>query len=397
MMASTDPMRTVEPVEPTVDDAPAADMLADESLEDEIAATREAATRTPDPIAADTVQAPADDSDIDPPVAVAALAPEAPKMTAPAGVVTDQGTVASVSRDQAAAAPALESATPPIEAAPAEVGPLALREAADAGDPKALFEIGSRYAEGRGVKLDMTTAAKWYERAADVGYAPAQYRIGNFHEKGTGVARDIGKAKTWYQLAAEQGNASAMHNLAVLYAMGADGTPDNDSAARWFIRAAELGVKDSQFNLGILSAKGIGMPQDLEESYKWFALVAKAGDRDAGAKRDEIAKSLRPEQLTRARAAVDAWKQKEVDEAANIVELPEAWQGTTTQTASLDMKKAVATIQMILNKNGYEAGGADGVMGAKTKAAIVAFQKDNGLDPNGEVDDKLVTLLLEKK
>jgi localization factor PodJL len=139
------------------------------------------------------------------------------------------------------------------------------------------------------------------------------------------------------------------------------------------------------------------MPQDLEESYKWFALVAKAGDRDAAAKRDEIAKSLRPEQLTHARAGVDQWKPKEVDEAANIVELPEAWQGASTQTGSLEMKKAVATIQMILNKNGYEAGGADGVMGAKTKAAIVAFQKDNGLDPNGEVDDKLVTLLLEKK
>ena len=398
MMASTDPMRSVEPDAPAIDAAPdAADALADEPLEAEIAATREAATRTPDPIAADGVQAPADDSDIDPPVAVAALAPEAPDLAAPAGAVTDQETVASVSRDQGAVSPALESTSPPIEAAPAEVGPLALREAADAGDPKAMFEIGSRYAEGRGVKLDMTAAAKWYERAADVGFAPAQYRIGNFHEKGTGVARDIGKAKTWYQLAAEQGNASAMHNLAVLYAMGADGTPDNDSAARWFIKAAELGVKDSQFNLGILSAKGIGMPQDLEESYKWFALVAKAGDRDAAAKRDEIAKSLRPEQLTHARAGVDQWKPKEVDEAANIVELPEAWQGASTQTGSLEMKKAVATIQMILNKNGYEAGGADGVMGAKTKAAIVAFQKDNGLDPNGEVDDKLVTLLLEKK
>ena len=52
---------------------------------------------------------------------------------------------------------------------------------------------------------------------------------------------------------------------------------------------------------------------------------------------------------------------------------------------------------MILNKNGYDAGGADGVMGERTKSAIVAFQKDNGLEPTGQVDEKLVETLLEKK
>ena len=44
------------------------------------------------------------------------------------------------------------------------------------------------------------------------------------------------------------------------------------------------------------------------------------------------------------------------------------------------MKKAVRNIQTILNKNGYDAGIADGVMGDKTKVAIAAFQKDNGME-----------------
>ncbi len=300
--------------------------------------------------------------------------------------------------EQVASAPAAaDEEIAGFEPVPVEAGPVALREAADSGDPKALFEIGSRYAEGRGVKSDVAAAAKWYERSAELGFAPAQYRIGNFLEKGTGVERSIAKAKTWYQLAAEQGNASAMHNLAVLYAMGADGVADNDSAARWFIKAAELGVKDSQFNLGILAAKGVGVPQDLEESYKWFALVAKAGDRDAAAKRDEVANALRPEQLARARATVELWKPKPVDHDANVVEIPEGWEEPGTKTASIDMKKAIANVQKILNKNGYEAGGADGVMGEKTKNAIIAFQTDNGLEPTGEIDEKLVKLLLEKK
>ncbi|WP_027054477.1 peptidoglycan-binding protein [Mesorhizobium erdmanii] len=281
---------------------------------------------------------------------------------------------------------------------PADAGPAALREAAAGGDAKALFEVGSRYAESRGVKEDMAAAAKWYEKSAELGFAPAEYRIGNFYEKGIGVARDIKKSKTWYQLAAEQGNASAMHNLAVLFAMAADGVTDNESAAHWFQAAADLGVKDSQFNLGILAAKGVGMKQNLEESYKWFALVAKTGDKDAAAKRDEIANALRPEQLQRARAATELWKAKPLNAATNSADIPESWQeGTPQTTAGIDMKKAVKNIQLILNKNGYDAGGADGVIGDKTKNAIIAFQTDNKLPATGAVDEKLVQALLARK
>ena len=170
----------------------------------------------------------------------------------------------------------------------------------------------------------MKQAATWYEKSAELGFAPAQYRIGNLYEKAVGVERDIPKAKSWYEKSAEQGNASAMHNLAVLYAMGADGTTDNESAAKMVHRRPpNLGVKDSQFNLGILTAKGVGMPRSLEQSYKWFALAAKAGDTDAAKKRDEIATSLRPDQLQKARGEVDLWKAKPVDPETNSVELPE--------------------------------------------------------------------------
>jgi localization factor PodJL len=339
----------------------------------------------------------------------AEILPEEPATQAGAMQPTDPvpaseiSSTASTSQPQPAmdlvsTASASPSPAKPAIAVPVEAGPVALREAADAGDAKALFETASRYADGRGVTADMKEAAKWYEKSAELGFAPAQYRIGNLYEKGVGVERDVQKSKTWYQLAAAQGNASAMHNLAVLFAMGADGTADNESAARWFTDAAELGVKDSQFNLGILAAKGVGMTQNLEESYKWFALVAKAGDRDASAKRDEIANALRPEQLERARAAAELWKAKPLDPQTNAVDIPDSWQESGADTtASIDMKKAVQNIQAILNKNGYEAGNADGVMGEKTKSAIIAFQKDNELVPTGEIDEKLVRALIARK
>ncbi|MEK1890198.1 MAG: peptidoglycan-binding protein [Phyllobacterium sp.] len=284
---------------------------------------------------------------------------------------------------------------------PVEAGPLPLRDAATKGDSRALFEIGNRYMDGRGVASDYAKAVEWYSRAAERGFAPAEYRLGNFYEKGLGVGRDLAKAKSYYELAAEKGNASAMHNLAVLFAGGVDGTPDNETAARWFSQAAELGVKDSQFNLAILSAKGMGVPQNLEESYKWFALAAIAGDKDAAQKREDVAKVMTPEQLERARAAVELWKAKPMNPDANAINVPQEWReapavtGSAT-TGSLDMEKAIRNVQLILNKNGYDAGGSDGKIGAKTRDAIMAFQKDNGLKPTGNIDKDFVRNLLQK-
>jgi localization factor PodJL len=277
-----------------------------------------------------------------------------------------------------------------------EVGPIALRQAAEEGDPKALFEVADRYAEGRGAKQDMAKAAEWYERSAELGFAPAQYRIGNYLEKGVGVERDLARATEWYELAAEGGNAAAMHNLAVLYAMGADGEPRHTEAARWFVEAAELGITDSQFNAGILAAKGVGMKQDLVEAYKWFALVADSGDRDAAAKRDEIANAMQPDQLERARATTALWKARPVDDEANNVDIPDEWSDTET-TASIDAQGAIRNVQAILSANGYDAGTPDGVIGGRTRSAILAFQKDNGLAETGDVTEELVRALLAKR
>ncbi|MEM6460584.1 MAG: peptidoglycan-binding protein [Pseudomonadota bacterium] len=298
--------------------------------------------------------------------------------------------------EMASLTPDVDPGVQTIEMPPEAVGPLALREAAADGDGLALFEVGARYTDGRGVDADLSEAAKWYRLSANMGFAPAQYRLANFYEKGTGVERDVDRAKTWYQMAAEQGNASAMHNLAVLYAMGREEAPDFESAATWFTQAAELGVKDSQFNLAILHARGSGVPQDLEESYKWFAIAANSGDKDASKKRDEVANALRPEQLESARAKVELWKPAALVEAANSVRIPPEWRGSETRTASVDMTKAVKNIQAILTKNGFDTGGVDGIMGNRTVEAIKQFQASVGLPPTGEVSDALVKELMAR-
>ncbi|MDL2404918.1 peptidoglycan-binding protein [Rhizobium calliandrae] len=280
---------------------------------------------------------------------------------------------------------------------PDGIQPPTLVAAAKSGDPVALFEIGARYTDGRGVTADLKQAASWYQLSADKGFPPAQYRLASMYEKGNGLDRDLTKAKQYYEQAANQGNASAMHNLAVLYASGAAGPQDYTTAANWFIKAAILGVSDSQFNLAILYARGNGVKQDLQESYKWFAIAAKGGDKDAAQKRDEVANAMNQNELDSARAKVDLWKAQPLDAKANGTTIPEEWTtGKGVNTASIDMKKAIRNIQAILNNNGFDAGTPDGNMGEKTVAALKSFQKSVGLPQDGKVTDRVVKELLAR-
>ncbi|VVT32701.1 putative Hemaglutinin protein [Rhizobium sp. EC-SD404] len=330
---------------------------------------------------------------------------DTPSSDANAPAVTDEATAPTTEGPSADApaemTPETAAQTDPAErsariaALPDGAGTAALLAAAEAGEGRALFEIASRYMEGRGVEESVDQAAQWYLDAARQGLAPAQYRIGNFYERGTGVERDPAEAARWYREAALGGNVSAMHNLAVLHASGGvDGNSDFDEAARWFAMAAEHGVSDSQFNLAVLYARGSGVEQDLGQSYKWFAIAADQGDADAANKRDEVANAMTPEALERARAEVELWEPQAVDPASNAVELPEEWGVSQTRTATIDMADAVRNIQRILNDRGFDAGSPDGVIGAKTTAAIRAFQEANELEPTGRIDAPLVEALL---
>jgi localization factor PodJL len=215
---------------------------------------------------------------------------------------------------------------PPNEQLPEAIGGPMLRSAALKGDPAAAYEVGVRYAEGKGVPASYDEAAKWYERAAQAGLVPAIFRLGTLYEKGLSVKKDIDIARRYYLQAAERGNAKAMHNLAVLDADGGGKGANYKSAAQWFRKAADRGVADSQFNLGILYARGIGVEQNLAESFKWFSLAAAQGDADAVRKRDDVAKRLDAQSLAAAKLAIQTFTPEgQPDDAVNVASPAGGW------------------------------------------------------------------------
>jgi len=364
-----------------------------------------------DPAALPKIGAPSDPDGM--PSTVAFAPPEQMPSNFAEGLTgpTDDG----VAPEGAGAPMALAPEAIPAEAAPAEpeapdvianlppeeVGPMALRSAAAAGDPAAQFVVGVKFTEGTSVGSDLKAAADWYERAAVQGLAPAQYRLASLFEKGRGVDRDLEKAKLWYTKAADAGNAKAMHNLAVLHAEGASGTPNFEEAAKWFEAAAEYGVPDSLFNLGILYARGLGVDKDLISSYKWFGVAANQGDVDAAKKRDDVANLMSADDLAAARLAVDTFQVKTPAPAANKVPTEPAWEeGSSAPTqASLgaapmvNYEAMVRLAQTKLTTLGFDAGVADGQMGPKTRNAIKSFQRSIGSVETGEVDAALIEAL----
>ena len=235
-------------------------------------------------------------------------------------------------------------AVPPTERLPDGIGGPVLRAAALKGDPAAAYEVGVRFAEGKGVAPDLDQAAKWYDRAAQAGVVPALFRLGTFYEKGLSVKKDVDIARRYYAQAAERGSAKAMHNLAVLDADGGGKGANYKSASIWFRKAADRGVADSQFNLGILYARGIGVEQNLAESFKWFSLAAAQGDADAGRKRDDIAKRLDVQSLAAARLAIQTFTpEPQPDDAVNVASPAGGWDSAPAPATGKPGAKPAAT------------------------------------------------------
>ncbi len=280
-----------------------------------------------------------------------------------------------------------------------EVGTPALRAAAEKGDPRAQFIMGSHHLERR----DFAKAAEWFEKAARRGLAVAQYRLGTLYERGRGVPRDAKEALKWYEKAARAGNVKAMHNLAVMLTNGQGGRTSYAEAARWFLSAARHGLRDSQYNLAVLYQRGLGVLKDEEEAYKWFGIAARIGDADAARLRDSLKTGLDREAIARLDREIASWKPARAVKEANfiVVDRPEWRSGKPAKTAAavaepgrtLDGPARIRRIQELLKRLGYDVGPADGKMGNRTANAIRLFQLQAGLPVNGQASDTVLRLL----
>ena len=287
------------------------------------------------------------------------------------------------------------------------------------GDDAALFQAGIE-AHNR---KDYATAALYFHRLAEQGNANAQYNLGLMYDNGQGVAQNYAEALRWYRLAAEQGNANAQINLGFMYHNGKGGVQNYAEALRWFRLAAEQGNTNAQFNLGNMYRNGQGVAQNYAEALKWYKRAADQGDAGSlnnlgvlfefgqgalqnfvyahmyynlGASRSavgeeyerairnrkSIATKMTPAQVAEAQRLAQVWSAKH--ETALAIPTP-APAPVVAIPAAL-----VAEAQRLLARLGFDVGAADGIVGARTSAAVRTYQSRKRLAPTGEIGEPLV-------
>lgn len=253
------------------------------------------------------------DADV-PPAAV----PRATSEAVPAGDSSGRLSVPASAGSVASAVPAATngSLSPAL---------LRLQAKADAGDIKAELLLGLKYADGDGVALNDSQAARWLQKAAQAGLAMAQYRLATLYEKGRGVPADAKQANSWYEEAAKRGNRKAMHNLAIAYANGAGQEKNFAEAARWFRAAADRGLADSQFNLAVLYERGLGVKASLADAYRWYAIAAAEGDAESKLRVAALATQIPPAEREAADQAAGEFKltamNREANEAPDLAQI----------------------------------------------------------------------------
>jgi TPR repeat protein len=217
------------------------------------------------------------------------------------------------------------------------------KAAADAGKAEAQFDLGVLYAQGKGVRRDLTEAAFWYRRAAEQGNAAAAFALGQMYARGWGapsneveamrwfqmaaggaetdplpsswvavegygMPQDFAQAAYWYHAAAMKGHAEAQYALAWLYTSGKGVERDDEQARHWIRASASRGYAPAQARLGLRYAEGNNVTEDHAKAYFWLTLAYNHGEKRFEKQRAAEAAKLNPADAKQLEAAAQSWQ-----------------------------------------------------------------------------------------
>jgi hypothetical protein len=210
-----------------------------------------------------------------------------------------------------------------------------LQPLAERGNINAQRELGRMYAKGEGVPKDEAEAKRLFKLAteqedalksyntgdfakamqifrplAEKGQTLAEYILGLMYTNAQGVSENYSEGLKWLQKAGEQGEAKAQFAVGVAYFKGLGVQKNNAEAFKWYRRAADQGLGVAQYNLGAMYAKGEAVTQDVVTAHLLYGLAATSGIKAAGAAKDQVAKSMTPEQIAQAEKMAKDWKPK---------------------------------------------------------------------------------------
>uniref|UniRef100_A0A8C5PVF1 Death ligand signal enhancer n=1 Tax=Leptobrachium leishanense TaxID=445787 RepID=A0A8C5PVF1_9ANUR len=149
------------------------------------------------------------------------------------------------------------------------------KESAENGYSKAQYNAGVCYEQGKGVKKNMSKAAKYYLLASNNGHNRAKYRLARYLLHDETKPEGLQNALRLLKEAAQSGLKEAQAYLGVLYSK--EPHQDLDKAVRYLWMAAENGDVQSRYYLGVCYEKGFGVPVSKREAMLHYERASKTG------------------------------------------------------------------------------------------------------------------------
>ncbi|TGV77689.1 peptidase C14 caspase catalytic subunit p20, partial [Mesorhizobium sp. M00.F.Ca.ET.149.01.1.1] len=147
----------------------------------------------------------------------------------------------------------------------------AIKEAADKGHVRAVFELGYLNATGTGMPANRKQANTFYAAASDKGDPYGMTSWGRALFNGYGVDRDTGKGLDLLLKAAAMGHTYAMNDLAAIFTEGRNGVPADPARAVAFLKA---GVeRQDMYSMNLLGRNylaGTGVDKDPKAALSLF-------------------------------------------------------------------------------------------------------------------------------
>ncbi len=155
------------------------------------------------------------------------------------------------------------------------------KKRAEAGDAKAMFELGLNHLLGLGTPIDMPSAAEWIRRSAEKGNEDAYFPYGQICQRGELRPKDLKEAIRWFRLAAAKQNPNAELSLAQAYEEGAGVEKDAKESRRWLELSATHGHPIAQETLGWELSESEDAAE-VRQSNEWLRKAAMQGNPSAG-------------------------------------------------------------------------------------------------------------------
>jgi TPR repeat protein len=151
-------------------------------------------------------------------------------------------------------------------------------KACNHGSISAMLTLAYRYANGDGIKEDISLAIHWWMKASKES-TEAQFALAECYIEGKGVTKDIAQGIKWLEKAAEENNTKAMLKLAeYAYKPISSKEPNPVLAKKWWTKAAVLGDFQAMYMLGKCYEEAIGVAvPNYKEAYKWYRLASQKG------------------------------------------------------------------------------------------------------------------------